>query len=96
MSPPPLRPVDIPSFASTQLALLDRELQAEMAQTGNLIASHTPTGLHRAGLALTNLVCAGQRTGLGGKTLLELGPDPATSTTDELPEHGIRSGDIVL
>lgn len=27
---------------------------------------------------------------------MELGPDPATSSTDELPEHGIRTGDIVL
>ncbi|KAG5984237.1 hypothetical protein E4U55_005595 [Claviceps digitariae] len=89
-------PVHIPSFATTQLVLLDRELQSEITETSNLISAHSPTGLQRAGLAITNLVSSSQRTGLGGKTLLELGPDSATSTTGELPEHGIRVGDIVL
>ena len=53
--------------------------------------------VERAGVALTNLTILSQRTGLGGKTVLELGPDPAfTTSTSELPEHGIRVGDIVL
>lgn len=88
--------VDVPSFASTQLALLDRELKSEVDETSQLISNHSPTGLQRAGLAITNLVVSSQRTGLGGKTVLELGPDSATSATGELPEHGIRTGDIVL
>ncbi|KAG8419864.1 hypothetical protein J3458_004694 [Metarhizium acridum] len=88
--------VDVPSFASTQLALLDRELKSEVDETSQLISNHSPAGLQRAGLAITNLVVSSQRTGLGGKTVLELGPDSATSTTGELPEHGIRTGDIVL
>ncbi|KAK2598999.1 hypothetical protein QQS21_005533 [Conoideocrella luteorostrata] len=89
-------PIDVPSFASTQLALLDRELQSEVDETSQLISSHSPTGLQRAGLAITNLLISSQRTGLGGKTLLELSPDTANSTTGELPEHGVRTGDIVL
>lgn len=89
-------PIDIPSFAGTQLALLDKELQSEVDETSQLISNHSPTGLQRAGLAITNLVLSSQRTGLGGKTVLELSPDGATSTTGELPEHGIRTGDIVL
>ncbi|KAG6289698.1 hypothetical protein E4U46_002363 [Claviceps purpurea] len=89
-------PIDIPSFATTQLLLLDRELQSDIADTSTLLSAHTPAGLQRAGLAITNLVTSSQRTGLGGKTLLELGPDPATSSSGELPEHGIRVGDIVL
>ncbi|CAM1505650.1 Fc.00g112870.m01.CDS01 [Cosmosporella sp. VM-42] len=89
-------PIDIPSFASTQLHLLSHELQTEIAETSTLLSSHSPTALHRAGLAITNLTIAGQRTGFGGKTVLELAPDSATSSTGELPEHGIRSGDIVL
>ncbi|KAG6195680.1 hypothetical protein E4U35_008294 [Claviceps purpurea] len=89
-------PIDIPSFATTQLLLLDRELQSDIADTSTLLSAHTPAGLQRAGLAITNLVISSQRTGLGGKTLLELGPDPATSSSGELPEHGIRVGDIVL
>ncbi|KAI0600832.1 P-loop containing nucleoside triphosphate hydrolase protein [Biscogniauxia sp. FL1348] len=86
--------VDIPAFASTQLALLDAELQSELQETSGLVSSTSPTSLQRAGLAVTNLVISAQRTGLGGRTVLELGPDGATG--GELPEHGIRTGDIVL
>ena len=109
---PPSKPVDIPSFASTQLTLLSSELAAEIAETSELVGLHTPTALQRAGLALTNLVVNTQRTGYGGKTVLELGPDSATVTSSssststgqnrggydgpELPEHGIRTGDIVV
>lgn len=89
-------PIDVPSFAATQLALLDQELQSEIQETSSLISNHSPTGLQRAGLAITNLTISSQRTGLGGKTVLELSPDSATSSTGELPEHGIRTGDIVL
>lgn len=92
----PKEPIDVPSFAATQLALLDQELQSEIQETSSLISNHSPTGLQRAGLAITNLTISSQRTGLGGKTVLELGPDGATSSTGELPEHGIRTGDIVL
>lgn len=89
--------VDIPAFAATQLALLDAELQSEVSETSSLITSTTPTALQRAGLALTNLTLNSQRTGLGGKTVVELSPDSATSNAEgELPEHGIRTGDIVV
>ncbi|PNY29564.1 DNA polymerase alpha-associated DNA helicase A [Tolypocladium capitatum] len=89
--------LDIPSFASTQLILLARELQTEIADTSALVASHAPAALQRAGLALTNLVAASRRTGLGGRTVLELAPDAATTgAAGELPEHGVRTGDIVL
>ncbi|KAM0819579.1 hypothetical protein AB5N19_05395 [Seiridium cardinale] len=92
----PKEAVDIDAFAQTQLALLDAELQSELQETSGLISSTSPTSLQRAGLAITNLVISAQRTGLGGKTVLELGPDSATSSSGELPEHGIRTGDIVL
>ncbi|KAM3449111.1 hypothetical protein MY3296_007226 [Beauveria thailandica] len=92
----PKEPVDVPTFASTQLALLERELQSEVQETSSLITNHSPAGLQRAGLAITNLVVVSQRTGLGGRTVLELSPDSATSSTGELPEHGLRTGDIVL
>ena len=68
-----------------------------MAETASLVAAHSPAALQRAGVALTGLVIGAQRTGLGGKTVLELGPDTATAgLAAELPEHGIRTGDIVL
>jgi DNA polymerase alpha-associated DNA helicase A len=103
---PPLKPVDIPLFATTQLSLLSHELATEAAETSTLISSTSPSALARAGLAITNLVLGSQRTGLGGKTVVELVLDPAVGGRpvhgkvggdgNELPEHGIRVGDIVI
>jgi DNA polymerase alpha-associated DNA helicase A len=95
----PLKPIDVPSFATTQLALLDAELQSEVTETTLLLSNSSPNILARAGLAITNLALASLRTGLGGKTVVELVPDPAvanaSASSTELPEHGIRVGDIV-
>lgn len=89
--------VDIPTFAGTQIALLDAEQKSEIAETSHLISAHSPSALQRAGVAITNLTVSSQRTGLGGKTVIELAADSAVSSPDgELPEHGIRTGDIVL
>lgn len=89
--------VDIPIFAGTQIALLDAEQKSEIAETSHLISAHSPSALQRAGVAITNLTVSSQRTGLGGKTVIELAPDSAVSASNgELPEHGIRTGDIVL
>lgn len=90
----PKEAVDIPSFATTQLSLLEAELQSELTETSSLITATSPTSLQRAGIAITNLTLSSQRTGLGGKTVVELAPDSATG--GELPEHGIRTGDIVV
>lgn len=89
---------DIPAFAASQLTLLDAELQAELAETNALLSSHTPTTLARAGLAILNLNVSSLRTGLGGKTVVELGLDSAVVAKGEktaIPEHGLRVGDIV-
>jgi DNA polymerase alpha-associated DNA helicase A len=84
---------DISSFAASQLTLLDKELAAELAETQLLTSTHAPIRLERAGLAVLNLNVSSQRTGLGGKTVLELGLDPAVGG-GELAEHGLRVGDI--
>lgn len=89
-----MAPIDIGSFASKQLALLEEELQAELAETSLLASQSSPAALQRAGLALLNLHVASQRTGLGGKTVFDLELDPAIGGR-ELPEHGFRVGDIV-
>jgi len=104
----PTTPTSIPTFAQTQLDLLSRELQAELSETSLLASQHAPATLARAGLAILNLQLSTQRTGLGGKTVLELSLDPAVADTstssasaagsrggNEIPEHGIRVGDIV-
>lgn len=89
---------NIPCFATSQLTLLDAELQAELSETNALLSSHTPTALSRAGLAILNLHVSSIRTGLGGKTVVELALVSAVvakGTTPDIPEHGIRVGDIV-
>lgn len=85
--------IDVSSFATQQLSLLDKELKAELAETQLLTSTHAPTTLQRAGLAVLNLNVSSQRTGLGGKTLLELSLDPAVGG-GELADHGLRVGDI--
>lgn len=89
-----MSPTDIPSFAAMQLGLLDLELQAEVAESNTLIGFLSPTTLQRAGVAIVNLNISSQRTGLGGKTVLDLELDPAVGGGD-IPEHGIRTGDLV-
>ncbi len=94
--PPTMTPTDIPTFASTQLALLSQELAAGLSETASLTSHSSPAALQRAGLAILNLHILSQRTGLGGKTVLALELDPAVRQAGgELPEHGIRVGDIV-
>ncbi|THZ02057.1 DNA helicase [Aureobasidium pullulans] len=91
-----MAPIDVPTFADKQLKLLAAELNAELEETALLTATHAPSTLARAGLAVLNLAISAQRTGLGGKSLLELSLDPAIAGTEtELPEHGLRVGDIV-
>ncbi|MCJ1272290.1 hypothetical protein MMC21_000076 [Puttea exsequens] len=92
MSPAPLLPS---VFATTQLDLLAAEQAAETASTTTLLSSLAPTTLARAGLAITNLVISSQRTGLGGKTVLDLEQDRAIGNEGVVGEHGIRVGDIV-
>jgi len=103
-------------FAHTQLSLLATEQASEIAETTLLLSDSPPTVLARAGLAILNLTLASQRTGLGGRTVVELGLDPAVAAPagakgsggglgkdpdaggdsgGVLPEHGIRTGDIV-
>jgi DNA polymerase alpha-associated DNA helicase A len=91
-----MAPIDVPSFADKQLKLLAAELNAELEETALLTATHAPSTLARAGLAVLNLAVSAQRTGMGGKSLVELSLDPAIAGADtQLPEHGLRVGDIV-
>lgn len=91
-----MAPVDVPTFADKQLKLLAAELNAELEETALLTATHAPSTLARAGLAVLNLAVSAQRTGMGGKSLIELSMDPAIAGAEtQLPEHGLRVGDIV-
>ena len=103
--------LSISDFATAQLALLSQELAAEKATTSQLLESSSPKTLARAGLAILNLTLSNLRTGLGGKTVLELEPDssisgpPISNSTSKSPskdqggqafgQHDIRVGDLV-
>ncbi len=96
MGPKPQLPPS--AFFTTLLHLLTLEQQSEIRETTLLLSSTPPTTLARAGLAIVNLSVHSLRTGLGGRSVVELGLDPAIVVKDskgELPEHGIRTGDIV-
>lgn len=96
-------------FFTTQLSLLQVEQASEVAETTLLLSAAAPSTLARAGLAVVNLSINSLKTGLGGRTVIELGLDPAYASTNlknggkgpggkadgDLPEHGIRTGDIV-
>jgi DNA polymerase alpha-associated DNA helicase A len=96
---PKLAKISPAAFAQTQLSLLKAEQAAEVAETTLLLSEASPSTLARAGLAILNLTPLSQRTGLGGKSVVELGLDPAVASAEkggsDLPEHGIRTGDIV-
>ncbi|OAL39183.1 hypothetical protein AYO20_01501 [Fonsecaea nubica] len=86
------------AFFTTLLHLVNLEQDSEVAETSLLLSSTPPTTLSRAGLAILNLSVHSLKTGLGGRSVVELGLDPAVISKDsrgELPEHGIRTGDIV-
>jgi DNA polymerase alpha-associated DNA helicase A len=95
--------LDATEFASNQVALLEKERLAEVAEVSDAITLYSPSQLQARGLALLNLVISSVRTGLGGKThgllpyfltfrLVELERDASTGGT--LPSHAIRTGDI--
>ncbi|KAI5776532.1 hypothetical protein EDC01DRAFT_451991 [Geopyxis carbonaria] len=87
--------MDIPLFATTQLTLLASEHAAEVAGQTSLLTSRPPAALQHSGLALLNLSLSAQRTGLGGRTVLEFEPDNAIISDGVFPAHGLRSGDVV-
>lgn len=84
-------------FVATQLSLLAAERASDVLESTSLISSTPPHILAKQhGIAILNLVIASQRTGLGGKILLELERDSAVGGSDgSLPEHTLRTGDMV-
>jgi DNA polymerase alpha-associated DNA helicase A len=62
------KPLDRDVFVSEQLALLEKERLAEVAEVSEAITRYSPSQLQIRGLALLNLSISSVRTGLGGKT----------------------------
>ncbi|CAK9435571.1 uncharacterized protein LODBEIA_P02980 [Lodderomyces beijingensis] len=70
------------------------EQQEDVAQTTSYINAYPPRKLAQLGLAIINLNIVNIRTGIGGKTILELQLDNAVSD-GELSTSTMKTGDIV-
>ncbi|PRT53516.1 DNA polymerase alpha-associated DNA helicase A [Wickerhamiella sorbophila] len=70
---------------------IEKEQQTDTLETAKLLKSLPPKVLARRGLAMLNLSLNGVSTGLGGRTLFELGPDKAIGLFDPV----VKVGDIV-
>ncbi|KAF8424475.1 P-loop containing nucleoside triphosphate hydrolase protein [Tirmania nivea] len=91
-------------FTQTQLSLLSTERISDLLQSTSLISSIPPAVLAKQhGLAILNLSIISQRTGLGGKIILELEKDAAAGGPGRGGkggeggghEHTLRTGDMV-
>ncbi|KAI3405870.2 hypothetical protein KGF56_001478 [Candida oxycetoniae] len=71
-----------------------KEQEEDIAQTNLYINAFSPKKLAQLGLALINLNLVNIRTGIGGKTILELQVDNAVSD-GELSTSTMKTGDIV-
>ncbi|QEL61755.1 hypothetical protein CJJ09_003911 [Candidozyma auris] len=75
---------------------INLELQCDHVLTDSYLSKYTPKKLSSFGLAIINLTMTNMRSGIGGKSLIELSLDPAVSQPDEEIKAGtIRVGDIV-
>lgn len=70
------------------------EQDEDVSQTNAYLAAYSPKKLASLGLAAINLQITNIRTGLGGKTILELKLDPAYGDGD-INSGTLRTGDIV-
>lgn len=80
-------------FSKFKAAIL-KEQEEDVAQTTEYINAYPPKKLAQMGLAVINLNISNMRTGIGGKTILELQLDNAISNGD-LSSASMKTGDIV-
>lgn len=73
---------------------LKQEQTVDIEETHTLLSTLTPKRLNSKGLAVINLVISSVRTGLGGKTILDLSPDNAIASSGDINVGQIRTGDI--
>ncbi|KAM3579924.1 hypothetical protein VKS41_007642 [Umbelopsis sp. WA50703] len=83
------------SFIDSQIELVAQERKLEVEDTARLLSACSPAQLQKRGVALVALRVASMRTGLGGKSLLELELAQPLTDPPRLPSHKIRTGDIV-
>ncbi|XP_077177380.1 DNA-binding protein SMUBP-2 isoform X2 [Paroedura picta] len=85
----------VQAFVSQQLALLQEEREAEVAEARAWQESISLKELQRRGVCLLKLEIASQRTGLYGRLLVTFQPRKYGSELSELPCNSFGPGDIV-
>ncbi|PHZ10988.1 DNA helicase [Rhizopus microsporus ATCC 52813] len=82
-------------FIAHQRELIETERKVDVEETIKLLSSYAPIQLQRRGIALVGLKITGMRTGLGGKSLIDLELANPNILPPILPAHKITTGDIV-
>lgn len=85
----------VASFTDKFRNAINLEQSMDMNSTTEYLNAYSSKKLARLGLAVVNLVIDNIRTGLGGKTVIELIVDPALGSDKEVEAGTIRVGDIV-
>ncbi|CAO3677519.1 unnamed protein product [Umbelopsis vinacea] len=83
------------AFIESQIDLVANERKLEVEETARLLSACSPAQLQKRGVALVALRITSMRTGLGGKSLLDLELAQPMTNPPRLPSHKIRVGDIV-
>lgn len=83
------------ALAEKFLRCIDLERNADITQTKSLLDSLPPKKLALKGLAIINLSTENVRTGLGGRSILELSNDMSFHESERIVNGDIRTGDIV-
>lgn len=82
-------------LAEKFLKCIELERGADIDQTSELLNTLPPKKLAAKGLAIINLVSENIKTGLGGRTILELKNDLGGHESELIVAGDIRTGDIV-
>ncbi|KAI9493302.1 P-loop containing nucleoside triphosphate hydrolase protein [Zychaea mexicana] len=82
-------------FINHQINLVEKEKQVDVEDTLKMLSSFTPVQLQKRGVALIGLKVTGMRTGLGGKSLIDLELGNPSKVPPTFPPHKISTGDIV-
>ncbi|KAF1804809.1 P-loop containing nucleoside triphosphate hydrolase protein [Mucor lusitanicus] len=82
-------------FIAHQIQLVETERKIDVEDTQKLLSAYAPIQLQRRGVALVGLKVTGMRTGLGGKSLIDLELANPSVLPPIFPAHKITTGDIV-
>ncbi|SAL98729.1 hypothetical protein [Absidia glauca] len=83
------------AFIDHQVQLVQEEKRIDVEDTQKLLSSYSPIQLQKRGMALLGLRVTAMRTGLGGKSLIDLELGQSNRQIPTFPTHKITTGDII-